>query len=356
MKKIFQVLSVVLVLSSLVFPQKVIDSLIVSDLQGTPRTLYFGLDSLATDGIDVIFGESMVPPFPPPGAFEARFFLPQDNFSGIIGSYRDYRNAPSFPFSGQKEFRLAYQRGFGTVVKFEWNLPQNVTGVLQDILTGTIVNVPMSGVGSYTVTNPDALNRLKMLIDYDEIIPVELTSFTATVVGTAVNLNWSTATEKNNRGFEIERRSDNSSDWQKIGFVEGAGTATIQKDYSFTDKPSEVGKYYYRLRQIDFDGTFEYSKVVEAEIASPTEFKLNQNYPNPFNPSTTISFSLPKATDAKLTIYNQIGQKVAELVNKNLEAGNYSFNWNASNQSSGLYFYELQTNEFKSVKKMTLIK
>lgn len=354
MKKIFQVLSLFLVLSSFIFPQRVMDSVVVSDLAGGSRILYFGLDSLATDGIDLQFGESLTPPFPPAGAFEARFFLPENSFSGTAGSYKDFRNAPSFPFTGQREFRLAYQRGTGTVIKVDWNFPQNVTGVLQDIITGTLINVNMVGTGTYTVANPDAFNRLKMLINYDNIVPVELVSFSASVIGTSVKLNWSTATETNNKGFEIERKSENSS-WQNIGFVNGAGTTTKQNNYSFTDQPA-AGKYYYRLRQVDFDGTYEYSKTVEAEVAAPAEFKLNQNYPNPFNPSTTISFSLPKATNAKLFIYNQIGQKVAELVNKNLEAGIYNFSWDASGQSSGLYFYELQTNEFKSVKKMTLIK
>ncbi|MDP2363716.1 MAG: T9SS type A sorting domain-containing protein, partial [Ignavibacteria bacterium] len=125
---------------------------------------------------------------------------------------------------------------------------------------------------------------------------------------------------------------------------------------SYVDNPQSNGLVQYRLKQVDFDGTYDYSQVVEVNIGAPAKFELAQNYPNPFNPVTSISFSIPSASSVKLTIYNQIGEKVAELLNENLEPGVYSYNWNASKQASGIYFYELQANEFKSVRKMTLIK
>jgi hypothetical protein len=355
MKKFFQVLGVFVVLTSFLFPQRVFDQITISDEAGGSKILVFGLDSLASDGIDIQFGESDLPPFPPIGAFEARFFLPENGFAGTLGSYFDFRNVPGFPFTGQKEYRLAYQVGTGTVIKIDWNLPGNVTGVLLDIITGTLINVPMGGTGTYTVTNPAAFNRLKMLIDYVGSIPVELVSFGASVQGNSVNLTWQTATELNNSGFEIQRKTENSN-WNKIGFVEGAGTTTETRSYSFSDAYSGQGTVSYRLKQIDFDGTSTYSKVVNVDINAPADFKLNQNYPNPFNPSTTVSFTIPKASNVKLIIYNQIGQQVGELVNRNLEAGSYNYTWNAANQSSGIYFYELQANDFKSVRKMTLIK
>jgi hypothetical protein len=359
MKKIFLqaiYISLLLVLNSFAQTQipDVVTELLVQDNAGAQKVLVFGLDSTATDGIDIHLEESDLPPFPPAGAFEARFFLPQGGFVGTLGSYQDFRQA-LLPYTGQKEFRLAYQPGLGTEIKITWDWPQNITGVLQDIIIGTLINVPMADSGSYTVTNPAAFNRLKMTINYVAIIPVEMVSFGASVNGNSVNLNWQTATELNNSGFEIQRKIENNN-WIKIGFVNGAGTTSEIKNYSYTDSYSSEGNVYYRLRQVDFDGRSTYSKIINVDLNSPSNFILNQNYPNPFNPSTTVSFSIPIATNVKLTIYNQIGQQVDELVNRNLEAGSYNYNWNAFNHSSGIYFYELQTNEFKSVRKMTLVK
>ncbi|MFN3695487.1 MAG: T9SS type A sorting domain-containing protein, partial [Ignavibacterium sp.] len=297
-----------------------------------------------------------VPPFPPIGAFEARFFLPENNFSGSLGSYLDIRYA-TFPFTGQKEFRLAYQPGFGSVINVTWNLPHNqATGVLQDIITGTLINVPIADSGMYTVTNPNVFNRLKMLINFVNIIPVELTSFSASVIGASVQLNWSTATELNNSGFEVQRKTDNS-DWQTLAFIKGNGTTTVPQSYSYIDNTVRANtKYFYRLRQNDFDGKFSFSNVIEIDISSPKDYTLEQNYPNPFNPSTHISFTLPKQSNVTLTIYNQIGEVVAQLVNQKLEAGTYIYNWNAKGMSSGIYLYELQADGFKQTKKMSLLK
>jgi hypothetical protein len=282
--------------------------------------------------------------------------LPENGFSGTAASKKDFRFATfAVPYSGQKEFRLAYQPGTGSPqITVTWNFPQDVTGVLQDIFGGVLINVPMALSGSYGVT-PVGIDRLKMVINYNSTIPVELVSFNALVTGSLVKLNWVTATETNNKGFEVQRKSENTQ-WEKIGFVEGSGTTTEQRSYSFSDSYSTQGTVSYRLKQIDFNGTSTFSKVVNVDLNAPTEFKLNQNYPNPFNPSTTVSFTIPKASNVKLSIYNQIGQQVGELVNRNLEAGSYDYTWNAEGQSSGIYFYELQANEFKSVRKMTLIK
>jgi hypothetical protein len=355
MKKFFQVFSVFIVLSSIVFSQTVVDSIIVSDGVAGSQVLKFGLDPLATNGIDVIFGESLLPPFPPAGAFEARLFLPENSFSGTASSRKDFRFMDSIPYSGTKEFRLAYQPGTGsTQMTFTWNFPPDISGLLQDLFGGIVVNVNMSGSGSYPLTLL-TIDKMKMFITYNNVVPVELVSFSASLIGSTVNLNWATATELNNSGFEIQRKSANSN-WEKIGFVEGNGTTSEKHTYSFSDNYSGQGTVSYRLKQIDFDGSISYSNVVNVKFNLPSDFKLNQNYPNPFNPSTAISFSIPKATNVSLTIFNQIGEKVDELVNKNLEAGSYNYTWNASEQSSGIYFYELKTNDFRSVRKMTLIK
>ncbi|MBK9097410.1 MAG: SBBP repeat-containing protein [bacterium] len=186
-------------------------------------------------------------------------------------------------------------------------------------------------------------------------VPVELSSFIAHQKDKNVILSWTTATETNNTGFEVERFS---STWEKIGFVPGFGTTTEKKQYAFTDTELKDGKYYNRLRQIDYDGSYEYSNELEVEILfTPNEFELFQNYPNPFNPCTIIEFSLPEDVGSvKLLIYNSLGEKVAELVNTSLTAGKYSYQWNASDVATGMYIYELRTEKFVSVKKMILIK
>jgi hypothetical protein len=192
------------------------------------------------------------------------------------------------------------------------------------------------------------------------LVPVELVSFSASVVGTEVNLSWMTATELNNQGFEIER-STNQAEWEKIGFVEGKGTTTLMNYYSYAVKSLKTGTYFYRLKQVDFDGTFEYSSIVEVEVSIPIEFALQQNYPNPFNPSTKIKFSL--AADAKvlLKVYNILGQEIVTLFNGNLATGEHEVDFNASGLNSGVLLYQLNaegTNgiRFSSVKKMILSK
>ena len=170
-------------------------------------------------------------------------------------------------------------------------------------------------------------------------------------------LNWSTATEINNKGFEILRLAQNDDDWELVGLVSGNGTTTEPMSYSFIDANVLPGNYQYRLKQIDYDGTFEYSNTIETEMISPVEFALEQNYPNPFNPSTVIEFSLPEdVSNVELSIYNSLGEKVAELVNTALTAGKYQYQWNAQNVATGMYIYELRTDKFVSVKKMVLLK
>jgi photosystem II stability/assembly factor-like uncharacterized protein len=196
----------------------------------------------------------------------------------------------------------------------------------------------------------------KMLRNTDFVIPVELVSFSAYVNEDDVELSWSTKSEINNSGFQIER-SQNNIKWDYLTFISGSGTSTEANNYSFRDVKLKPGKYFYRLNQIDFDGSFEYSKIVNVTISVPEAFKLEQNYPNPFNPSTIIEFSLPEdVSNVKLSIYNTLGEMVAELVNTKLAAGKYSYQWNEKNVATGTYIYELRTEKFVAVKKMLILK
>ena len=190
-------------------------------------------------------------------------------------------------------------------------------------------------------------------------IPVELTSFSAQVNGRIVQLSWTTATEQNNHGFEVERRTDGQ--YRTIGFVQGFGTTVEIQNYSFTDTYVQTGTYYYRLKQVDFNGLYEYSDVVEVEVFAPDEFALQQNYPNPFNPSTRITFNLTVDSKVSLRVFDVLGQEVANLISSNLNAGTHDFDFDASGINSGVYFYKIEAigidgSNFTEVKKMILAK
>jgi hypothetical protein len=347
----------ILVSNQLFIPQ--IEGMLVVQSGPMNQVLKFGLDSLATDGIDQILGEQDIPPIPPLGVFDARFVLPENDFFGSLNSWSDYRHGFN-PFVWHKEFRLSYQKNYNNGIEIGWNLPPNITGVLQDVINGTYINVPIADTGSFIVQDPLTFSKLKMLIDFNDATPVELFSFNATVLDNNVQLKWTTTTETNNSGFKIERKKlevgSQELEWAEIGFAPGFGTTTEQKSYSFIDENITTGAYKYRLKQIDFNGSFIYSNEIEVDF-TPKEFVLYQNYPNPFNPSTLIEFSLPEnVSNVKLTIYSILGEKIAELVNTSLVAGRYSYTWNASNVTTGMYIYELKTDKSISVKKLLLLK
>jgi len=189
-----------------------------------------------------------------------------------------------------------------------------------------------------------------------QVVPVEFTLFSSVVDGNNVILNWSTATELNNFGFEVQR-SIEEDEFVTVGFVNGSGTTTEAKNYRFVDKYLSAGNYTYRLKQVDFNGTFSYSDEVNVDVTSlPVQFVLAQNYPNPFNPSTTIKFSIPQSSNVTLKIFNTLGQEVSTLINQNMESGLHTINFDASQLNSGIYFYRLDADQFSQVRKMTLIK
>lgn len=187
-------------------------------------------------------------------------------------------------------------------------------------------------------------------------VPVELMSFTASAAANFVTLSWVTATELNNHGFEIERSSDRSI-WRTVGFVEGKGTTTETQYYSYSDELGNIesSKLYYRLKQVDFNGSFEYSDIIEV-VTAPSEFSLSQNYPNPFNPVTTIKYNIPVNSFITLRVFDVLGNEVSILINEQKPAGKYEIEFDASGLPSGIYYYQLKTGEFVSTKKMILLK
>ena len=199
-----------------------------------------------------------------------------------------------------------------------------------------------------------------------EPLPVELTSFTADVSEGKVILNWSTATETNNQGFEVQRKiisANSQSDWSTIGFKEGVGTTTEKHEYSYVDNLSgiESASLQYRLKQVDFDGSYEYSDAVEIQIAQPNGFNLSQNYPNPFNPTTKISFNLAAESNVTLKVFDVLGREIRTLVNDKLTVGSYNIDFDATGMNSGVYFYKIEAagidgSNYSSVKKMILTK
>ena len=203
-------------------------------------------------------------------------------------------------------------------------------------------------------------------------LSVELTTFTGAVSNDYVILKWTTSTEINNYGFAIERslsptpsQMEGTSstslwgEWGTIGFVKGSGNSNSAKYYSYIDKNLiQPGEYFYRLKQINIDGSFKYSNTVQLKINQPLSFELKQNYPNPFNPVTTIEYTIPKAAQVKLKVYDLLGNEIRTLVNKVEQAGKYSAQLSVAGHhlSSGIYLYQLRSGSFVVTKKLILLK
>jgi hypothetical protein len=198
--------------------------------------------------------------------------------------------------------------------------------------------------------------------DSDAPLPVELSSFTSNIITRDVKLNWVTASENNNSGFEILRSAQNDNgSWTKVGYVTGSGTKTTPTNYSFEDKNLNTGKYNYRLKQIDYNGNFEYFNLAgEVEIGVPKKFDISQNYPNPFNPTAKIDFDLPYDSKVSMKLYDISGREVMTLVNEQKSAGYYTVQMNGNNLSSGMYFYRIiaegNGQKYVMTKKAMLIK
>ena len=240
-----------------------------------------------------------------------------------------------------------------------------------DGTTFDLIGTHSAGSGSTAVRTviPDGTSGRFYLAgqsDGENPLPVELSSFTSNVNGRDIQLNWTTKTEVNSNKFVIDRALVNTKDaavtWTSIGTIQASGTSNSPKQYSYSDTKLQSGKYQYRLRMIDNDGSYKYSNVVETEIALPKNFELSQNYPNPFNPTTKIDYQVPVDAKVILEVYNITGQKVIELVNQDQSAGYYTVDFGSSKISSGVYIYRLVAsdkatgNNFSSIKKMMLLK
>jgi hypothetical protein len=223
-------------------------------------------------------------------------------------------------------------------------------------------------VGALNVNITTSGTYLKILTS--PLLPVELTSFVSNVSGREVNLTWETKTEVNARQFEIERSLVSAKDvtvtWASVGNLPAAGTSTTTRKYSYTEKNLQAGKYQYRIKMIDNDGSFKYSPIVESDITLPKNFELSQNYPNPFNPSTKINYNLPFDSRVSIDVYNINGERIGQIINEEQSAGYYTANFSSSalgrSIASGVYIYKLNAvdkatgNAFTSIKKMMLLK
>ncbi|MCF8267081.1 MAG: T9SS type A sorting domain-containing protein, partial [Ignavibacteriales bacterium] len=330
----------------------------VADGAGGTYNLAAGIDPLATAGIDADLGEAKLPPAPPAGIFDARFVFPDS----VTGSLKDYRMGTQV-YQGTVSHKINYQLSTGSAgFRLNFTIPEingKVSVNLKDPFGGVLFNQTYNTFNtpiSYTVTNK-ALKSVLVTIIYDLEVPIELISFVAKQNGQAVELRWATARETNNQGFEIEH-SRNNITFVKLGYVEGKGTTTEISKYQFTDRNPVSGTSYYRLRQIDFGGSFEYSKTIEF---MPTQYSLGQNYPNPFNPTTKIKFVVPVDAKVVVKVYNSIGQEVAELTNSIIPMGLHQINFRGSGLTSGVYFYTIDAKgidgtTYSDVKKMVLMR
>ena len=329
--------------------------LTLRDGAGGRQVLRFGLAPSATNGIAAGLCESELPPLPPAGIFEARFIGADISVPELgLGSYRDYR-------AGDKNFRstqtheLQYQPGAGTIISINWNLPAGVTGLLQDLLGGVVVNQAMTGAGSFVVNNPGIINKLKMTITYTGAValaapppPVLVAPANgATNSSTSPTLAWND--------------SPGAAAYQLQVSTTSSFAATVADQSGICDTSFSVSglrtrtQYYWRVQASNAGvnggwttaAPFSFTTPVQQkDEVVPLAYQLNQNFPNPFNPGTAIKFILPRAGKVTLQIYNETGQLVRALVDGEMNVGRHEISWDGRNQSgaaaaSGIYFYRL---------------
>jgi hypothetical protein len=332
----------------------------VIDAIGDSVDMIVGMHPSATHGLDTVLGEIEIP-LPAPNEFAAALILGDSSVTlkDLQPGYSTYIGNKSYIFNVQPTldsivyFNMQVPLGVQAGLLFWYSTPIGI-GYIDTTFIFNDINFQFPPNTFYGGFFTGKGIRLKLY--FDGTIPVELISFIANVNENDVHLNWSTATEINNYGFEILCFTTNKNEWNKIGFVPGHGTTTEQHHYSFIDESVSPGNYQYRLKQIDYDGSFEYSEIVEVEVGIPNEYSLEQNYPNPFNPTTNIQYQIAVPGFVSLKVYDVLGNEVATLVNKEKPAGSYEVEFDGTDLPSGIYFYQLKASGFIETKKMILIK
>lgn len=337
----------------------------ISNLDYRPQDISPLLDAGVTiAGITTdILGDPRGTP-PTIGAYENAVFVPINAPTYLIAIADTFTVDLSWQDNSNNEFGFVLERKDGDSLSVNPFNPIDTVGVdsVHYLDTGLNANTTYTyRVYGYNSSGNSGYSNLAQATTF---IPVELTSFTAEIAERDVLIKWGTATETNNRGFDVERKL--YGEWEKLGFIEGKGSTTEKSDYSFIDKftyTSYKGEITYRLKQIDFAGTYSYSPEVEINADfTPKEYTLYQNYPNPFNPATTIKFSMPFESKVQIAVYNILGELVDVVVDELKEAGFHNYLWNASNLASGIYIYRIDakavngSKSYSSVKKMILMK
>jgi len=328
-------------------------------------TAGFGGSIFSSGNVTVSEGEllaDVIQGIPPNFGFGDYTITLNDNSPSKLSVANDFTHSAIGTYSGmgyELSNLLGTSQKVYARVKIKIQNPSELSGISLD------ATVSQFELQQYYYTTPGTDDQVNYSPVNDEgglnePLPVELASFTAEANGNKVDLSWETATELNNYGFDIERSIKSGENeeplWVTIGFAEGNGNSNSPKQYSFTDNNPYGGSWFvYRLKQIDTDGSYEYSDEIEVEIV-PTIYVLYQNYPNPFNPVTNIKFSLPEAGKVSIIIYNSLGELVTELVNKDFDAGYHKVEFRANRYASGVYIYRLVSNNFVATKKMLLLK
>lgn len=288
------------------------------------------------------------------------------NLTGCNGTYEspvwEYSHSLGFSITGGYVYRgQNVPELFGKYIYGDY-VSTRVWALEYDGVNPTVNTQITQAPGSITSFGVDENNEL-YLISFNgkiysfipTVVPVELISFSATIIDSKVKLDWFTATETNNSGFAVERATD-LSNFEELIFIGGNGTTLERNVYSYLDESVQSGIYHYRLKQIDFDGSFEYLNTVSVDLGMPGGFVLKQNYPNPFNPSTNIEFQLPVSGFISLKVFDVLGNQVKTLINEEKKAGFYQMAFDASDLPSGVYLYKLSTESFSDIKKMTVLK
>lgn len=323
---------------------------------------------LAGNAIDAIdssdANDDILPPVPPNSAYDVRLRNPQ-----VAGQDAkvDCRPLPT-SLNDDKEFAIVYQPGSDvTSLELIWD-PEDIRSVNQlgsvvmtDAFGGFFIpGIDMADNSTFSIDNSDQGfdQDIRIMVGFDGLfLPVELLNFDANLQGNKLELIWSTATETNNSGFQVQMRDHFASDWTEVGFVEGHGSTVELQNYTFNLGNLSAGLYRFRLKQIDFDGAFEIHPEIEVQIDLPSTHSLSSAYPNPFNPSTSFSLIVREKQNVKIDLLNALGQHELNIFDGVLSAGSKSqFTIEADGLPTGVYFYRAEGEEFSTSRKVVLLR